>query len=225
MAAVALVLAGACSEDQEPVEIGQAGPPETVVEESTTTTTVESTATTIAPQVVEIPPLPGWADSWTGPATTLGELRLGDFNQFVLDNAPGGETTVEEAVVAYLKLDGSQDAQMLVGTYGGPEAYQVTVVITNDGDDSVRAQRYQFIVEYRSPTAEEEATEEGEAAETGDTGPIEDETAGDEAEAAAEEELSVIAGPEALPWVLNGELSVQCQPGRGHQDFTIDLCL
>jgi hypothetical protein len=221
----AVVLAGCGGGDQEPVEVGQAGARPTAESVATTTTEEPLTTTTLAPAIVEIPEIPEWGQSWPGPVSTPGTIPMGEFNEFVRENAPDG-ATAEEAVTAYLQLDRNDpNVQMLVGERGGPEATAITVTYNITDDDSVRATRYHFVLERRQRAAEEEATEAGEEAEEGDLSGEEDESDSNEDDAATEEDLEVVEGPSGLPWVLSAELTVQCQPGRGHQDFTVELCV
>jgi hypothetical protein len=226
LALSALLVAGACGGgDDEPVEIGQAGTRPTETTEATTTTTEALTTTTLAPAVVEIPAVPEWGQAWSGPTLELGEIRMQEFNEFVLENAPD-EVEDVEAVAVYLKPDPADpNIQMLEGHADGPEASQITVVINVQDDDSVRAFRYEFVVERRSRDFAEVSEEEGEEAEEGDTSETEDELDTNEGDAATEDDVEVIVGPDGIPWVLTAELTVQCQPGRGHQDFSVEPCV
>lgn len=224
---LALVLvAGACGGgDDEPVEIGQAGARPTQTSEATTTTAEVLTTTTLAPSVVEIPPVPEWGEAWEGPTTQLGEIKMQAFNEFILENAPDGVED-EVAVSVYLKADPSDpNLQMLAGEAGGPEARMITVVVTVPDDDSVRALRYQFVIERRARDFAEVSEEEGEEAEEGDTEQADDELDTNEGDAATEQDVDEVVGPDGVPWVLRAELTVQCQPGRGHQDFTPEPCV
>jgi hypothetical protein len=221
-----VLLAGACSGgDDEPVEIGQAGTRPTETTEATTTTTEVLTTTTLAPSIVEIPPVPEWGSSWTGPSLELGNLKMEEFNTFVLENAPDG-VEPEEAVAVYLQLDPSDpNNQMLSGGSTGPESTRVAVVINVQNDDSVRAFRYEFVLELRSRDFAEVSEEEGEAAEEGDTEEADDELDSNESDSATEEDIAEVEGPDSVPWVLSGQLTVQCQSGRGHQDFSVEPCV
>lgn len=220
----ALLALGACSEGGEEVEVGQAGTPTPETTEATTTTTEVLTTTTLAPAIVEIPAVPEWGTAWGGPTLTLGDIKMHEFNTFLLENAPDG-VEPEEAVSVYLQLDPDDgNAQMLSGERGGPEATQVSVIINVTDDDSVRAFKYEFVLERRSRDFAEVATEEGEEAETGDTALAADESDSNEGDAATEEDIDVVVGP-GIPWVLSGQLTTQCQPGRGHQDFTVEPCV
>lgn len=221
----ALLVLGACAEGGDEVEVGQAGLPTPETVETTTTTTEVLTTTTLAPAIVDIPPVPEWGTSWEGPTSTLGSIKMYDFNRFVLDNAPD-DVEPDEVASVYLQLDpDDENTQMLSGERGGPEAAAVTVIINVDGDDSVRAFRYQFVVERRSRDFAEQATAEGEAAEAGNTDAADDELDSNAGDAATEEDLATVEGPGEVPWVLTATLTVQCQPGRGHQDFTVETCV
>lgn len=222
----ALLVAGACSGgDDEPVEIGEAGARPTETSEATTTTTEVLTTTTLAPSIVEIPAIPEWGQAWPGPSTELGTLRMQEFNEFILENAPDNVED-EVAVAVYLKAQqGDPNLQMLSGDAGGPEARVITVVVTVPDDDSVRALRYQFVIERRSRDFAEVSEEEGEEAEEGDTAEADDELDTNEGDSATEQDIDEVVGPDGIPWVLNAELTVQCQPGRGHQDFMPEPCV
>jgi hypothetical protein len=220
-----LLVLGACSDGGEEVEVGQAGLPTPEVIESTTTTTEVLTTTTLAPAIVDVPAVPEWGADWSGATLTLGQIKMQEFNTFVLDHSPDN-VGPEEAVSVYLQLDPDDtNTQMLSGHQGTPEATQISVIINVSDDDSVRAFRYEFVIERRSRDFAEQAQAEGEAAEAGDTSEVDDELDSNADDAATEEDVEVIEGRDGIPWVLSGRLTVQCQPGRGHQDFSVELCV
>jgi hypothetical protein len=219
-----LVLA-ACGSDEPAPEVSQHGvrPPPT--EAPVTTTTVEVTTTTLPVAVVETPEPAGWSAGWTGPdAPFAGAHDTSEFDAFVIENAPPGTTPVE-AVAAYLQLDPTDpDVQMLVSSRGGPESVNVIVVENVQGDDSVRAIRWEFTVEQRDRDFLIKSSEETTDAEEGDTAPADEALASDSGDVATEEDAATAAGPDTVPQFLTVEVTTQCQPGRGHQDFTTEVC-
>lgn len=158
------------------------------------------------------------------------------------------ETALPEAptrtAAVFLGLEPGDDAvQVLKGPAGGPEATKV-VVIRLEQDDSIRATRYELVVEMQDcqnfvtaeaeteqaeegleGDAEQEATGEEETQET--PGGVEEEEdtqqAGESQEQATEEAEGAVA--QLIPVVNSAYETRQCQPGRGHQDFTTGPCL
>jgi hypothetical protein len=224
-AALALVVLAGCSGEDEPVEIAQHGERPAPTEAETTTTTAPVTTTSLPVAVVEIPELPSWGQSWPGPsAPTPGSVDVSEFDRFLVEEAPAG-TTPEEAVAVYLQLDPTDPSvQMLVSQRGGPESIEVTVVQNTLEDDSTRALRWSFAVEVQARDSAAVAAGIVEESESGDEGGAAAEESSDEGDAADEEQLEAEEGPDEIPLFLSAEISVQCQPGRGHQDFTSELC-
>jgi hypothetical protein len=223
--AAALLLAAACGSDEPEPDVSQHGlrPPPT--DAPTTTTTIEVTEDTLPVAVVQTPEPADWSADWPGPdAPVAGTHDTSEFDAFLLENAPA-ESTPVEAVAAYLQLDPADpDTQMLLSERGGPESVNVIVIQNTQGDDSVRAVRWEFAVEVRDRAFLEAAEKETADAEKGDTEAADEELDSDAGDAADEEQLQTEEGPDTVPQFITTEVTLQCQPGRGHQDFTEELC-
>lgn len=224
VAALALAACGSDSAEPETPELGDRPPP---TEAETTTTTEAPTTTTLPVQVLDEIPEPGdWGDDWPGPdlpsGGLTGSIDPGEFNEFVLENAPAG-VSPEEVVSTYLQLDpGDAGTQMLVAERGGPEAVDVTVIRTVE-DGAVRAQRWAFALEERNRDFLAVADAETEAAAAGDAEAADEALDSNAGDAADEQELDA-EEPDAVAWILTIEVTVQCQPGEGQQDFTTGSC-
>lgn len=209
LVAVTVAMAVGCSRDSQPVaESGEPPLPETTttVAETTTTTAVAEEGDGGELEPVRIPVAGDWAEQWDGPADLrpddpdTGSLLTNEFDRFVLENAPA-DTTPEEAVAAYLALEpGQAGVQMFAAPVDVSGAKRVVVVVEQQ-DDSIRAVRYEFVVEMVDRAARL-ASE-------------------DPAEAPEEDPNEV----ELVPDIVSARLTQQCQPGRGHQDFTPEPCV
>lgn len=262
LAFAVLLLAAACGEGEEAqVGAGQSGQPpvpETVEE---TTTVPETTTTTLPQQIVEIPDISDLDLEWDevgeiDPVT--GVVNVYDFNQYLIEatevNAmvPADdlaelegeelELALEEALAEaplkaatlYLGLTPGQDGvQMARSPLGGPEATDVIVIQNVEGDDSVRAIRWEFRIQNQGREGLVVADTETEQAEEGLDGDAAEESAGaqqteetpegTEEEVDTEEEVADIK--DTVPIVYQLVRTTQCQPGRGHQDFTTGDCV
>ncbi len=246
-----LVLGTACGDGGEEAGIGQSGePPDTRAEETTTTTAAVATTTTLPLAVGEIPDVSDLGLEWDEEVVVdeaTGLVERAGFNRYLLGEpteddpectAPDAMLDPEvlegldpeeadavrdvalgeapaKAVALFLGLSpGDPSVQMLAGPAGGPEASRI-VVIRQEEDDSIRATRFELIVEMQScgsfvSVAEQTTTTEAAAPDS-------------------TEAPTTTTAPEAVPAQLvpilsSASWSVQCQPGRGHQDFTLGSC-
>lgn len=138
-----------------------------------------------------------------------------------------------KAAALYLGLEpDAEGTQMMVAEQGGPEAWRVIVVQNVDGDDSVRAIRWEFVIQNQARAGFLIAEQETEQAEEGFSGDAEQEAEGqdqsEETPEGVEEEENTQATAAALtdviPIVYTLHQTVQCQPDRGHQDFATGEC-
>jgi len=188
-------------------------------------------------EVVEIPDVSDLGLTWSEPISvneTTGAVDLNQFNRYMVEESPTG-TTGEEAVAVFLGLaPGDDSAQMLVDDRGfGTKT--ITVVLAGE-DDSVRAVRYVFSTEVRDRNFAAEAAEditeaeegfEGDAAEGsgGDTESVAEDDLSTEEESTTPESEGEVVDAEPIAWIISGTQTTQCQPGRGHQDFIVELCI
>ncbi len=231
-----LVAAAACSSTSESA-VGVSGERPTPPEEVTTTTTEETTSTTLATEVVEIPDVAGLGIIWDEPFRvnqTTGDVDVSHFNVYLVEDGPTG-LTGEEAVAVFLGLDATDDtAQMLVSDRGFDKK-TITVVLAGE-DDSVRATRYVFSSEVRDRNFASDAADDITESEEGFEGDAAEGAAGN-AESVSEDDGSTdeeITTPESegepvetepIAFLVSGKQTTQCQPGRGHQDFIVGLCI
>jgi hypothetical protein len=139
-----------------------------------------------------------------------------------------------KAVALYLGVQPSDvDVQMLAGDTGGPEGARITVIFDNLQDDSVAAVRWEFTIQMQDKAGFEVAEEETEEGEEGFSGEAEEEET-DGAESVAEEDGSTAEEEDTqgepavkhfVPVFYAGQRTFQCQPDRGHLDFTPELCV
>ena len=231
-----LVTAAACSSSSDPA-VGVSGEQPTPPEPETTTTVEETTTTTLATQVVEIPDVSGLGLVWNEPIAvneTTGSVDVSQFNRFLVTDAPTG-ITGEESAAVFLGLGAAEDAAQMLVSDGGFGKKTITVVLAGE-DDSVRATRYIFSSEVRDRNFASAAAEDVTESEEGFEGDAAEGSAGD-AESVAEDDLSTeeeITTPESegeeaelepIELLIGGTQTTQCQPGRGHQDFIVGLCL
>lgn len=237
MVVTVLLAAAACSSSSADPAVGVSGDRPTPPEPETTTTVEETTTTTLATQVVAVPDVSGLGLIWSEPIAvneTSGAVDVSQFNRFLVTDAPTG-ITGEESVAIFLGL-GSADAttQMLVSD-GGFGKKTITVVLAGE-DDSVRATRYVFSTEVRdrnfATAAEEDVTEaeegfEGDAAEgsAGDTESVAEDDLSTEEEITTPESEGEEVEAEPIAFLVSSNQTTQCQPGRGHQDFIVGLCI
>jgi hypothetical protein len=255
--AVLVLGLGACGSDEPEVAPGQSGKPPLTVEVTTETTVAETTPTTLAEEVVEVPDISDLGLEWDEEPIvdeTTGIANMAAFNQYLFDDAPNAmvpegtfdeleeddlETAVDEALgmaprkTAALFLGVTPDdvdVQMLAGSGGSPESARIIVIINTPDDDSVAAIRWEFRIQMQDKGGLVVAEEETEEAEEGQGGEaVEEETGGAESEAEDDgstvEETEEETGPkEFVSIVYSAERTFQCMPGRGHLDFTAELC-
>jgi hypothetical protein len=139
-----------------------------------------------------------------------------------------------KAATLYLGLTPTDvDVQMLAGDTGGPEGAVITVVFDNLEDDSVAAERWVFTIQMQDRAGLLVADEETQQAEEGQSGEAVEQEAGD-AESEAEDDGSTVEEEDTeqepavkhfVPVVYSAVRTFQCQPGRGHLDFTPELCV
>lgn len=246
-----LMLGAACGGGGEDAGVGQSGePPEERVEETTTTTAPPTTTTTVPLAEIEIPDVSGLGLEWDEEVVvdeTTGAVERSPFNRYLIGEpteadpvctAPDAMLNEDEldgldaaeaeaaragalaeapgkAVALFLGLaPGESSVQMLSGSAGGPEARRI-VVIRLEEDDSIRATRFDLVVEMQPCTTFVRATED-----TTTTAPATDTTEAPTTTAAPEE-----VPPQLIPVITSASWSLQCQPGRGHQDFTLGACV
>jgi hypothetical protein len=139
-----------------------------------------------------------------------------------------------KAAALYLGLEpDTEGTQMMVAQQGGPEAWRVVVVQSVEDDDSVRAIRWEFVIQNQARAGFQAAEQETEQAEEGLSGDAEEAAEGqdqsEETPEGTEEEEdtqgTATALTDVIPIVYTLHQTTQCQPDRGHQDFAIGECV
>jgi hypothetical protein len=233
------VAAAACGSDQPETSAGQSGRPPTPETTEATTTTTEVTVDTLPESVVDIPDVSDLGLTWDEEPTIdelTGDIAMANFNQFLFDKAPSlmvPEGTLESqssedltAAVAAAEAEAplktaavflglapdEPDVQMLRASSGGPEGMRVIVIRTTESDPSVRAVRWEFAIQVQARA---------------DFAPVTSTTVAPSTsapEGGATTTTEVTGPPDEIPVVFSAMLERQCQPGKGHQDFTAESC-
>jgi hypothetical protein len=146
------------------------------------------------------------------PGDTFADLEGDDLDAAVA--AAELEAPLKTATL-FLGLDPDDpDTQMLRASAGGPEGMRVIVIQSSLEDDSVRAIRWEFDIQIQARE---------------DFAPVTTTTTieGTTTSAASDETTTTVAeGPQdVIPVVFTAVRETQCQPGRGHQDFTAADCV
>lgn len=244
-----LAVAAACGGGGGDTPAGQSGEAPIVVEEATTTTEAVVTEDTLPEREVEIPDTTETGLTWDAPPMvdeSTGSVNMYDFNRLLVEatdltalvpkaefealgdgdelEAALADATLEapaKAVALFLGLEpGDANTQILLSNVGGPEGWRVTVIQIQE-DDSVRAVRWEFTIQVQ-PRGEIDRENQEVEGTTDTTAAAE----GTETTVAPETTTTLVPPtPDLVPVLYTGERTQQCQPDRGHQDFTVAPCV